>query len=49
MEKSELVEDLVSIEGFKEYFDMFDDDQIEEAFSKPMYLNVNLLKISSVS
>ena len=41
MEKPELVANPVSVEGFKEYFDMFDDDQIEEAFSKflPMYLN----------
>jgi hypothetical protein len=40
MGKIELVADLVFVEGFKEYFDMFDDDQIEEAFSNflPMYL-----------
>jgi hypothetical protein len=40
MEKPELVADHVFVEGFKEYFDMFDDDQIEESFSKkfPMYL-----------
>ena len=34
MEKPELVANPISVEGFKEYFDMFDDDQIEEAFSK---------------
>ena len=27
------VEDPLSIEAFREYFDMFDDDQVEEAFS----------------
>ena len=38
--KKFLVENHVSVEGFKEYFDMFDDDQIKEAFSNflPMYL-----------
>ena len=39
--RKKLVENHVSVEGFKEYFDMFDDDQIKEAFSNflPMYLN----------
>jgi hypothetical protein len=40
MEKPKLVPYHVYVKGFKEYFDMFDDDQIEEAFSNfvPMYL-----------
>ena len=35
------VADLLSIEGFREYFDMFDDDQVDDAFSNffPIYLN----------
>jgi hypothetical protein len=34
------VEYPLSIEGFREYFDMFDDDQVEDAFSNflPQYL-----------
>lgn len=31
---TEYVEELVSVEGFKEYFDMFDDSQIDDNFSK---------------
>ena len=35
------VADPLSIEGFIEYFDMFDDDQVEDAFSNflPKYLH----------
>ena len=47
MEKPELVENLVSIEGFKEYFDMFDDDQIEEDFSNFVPMHLKSCKFSS--
>jgi len=36
----EYVLDLISIEGFKEYWDMFDDDQIDANF--PRFLSIHL-------
>lgn len=41
------VANLVSIEGFREYWDMFDDDQIDEAFSKFLSIYLYSCKCSS--
>jgi len=38
---------LVSIEGFKEYWDNFDDDQIDEVFSIFLSIDLNSYKCSS--